>query len=160
MITLRKTIQISAPIHRCFDLVRSVDVHVETGKIIQARAEGGKTTGLPEVGDETHWSAKFFGIRFYIATQVQELSSPTRFQEGWIKGFFQVFEHEYLLEEYNGITTVTDIFRFESPGWLISRIVDSFILEPQMRFVQAQRLDIIQRIAESDEWKKYLTEST
>ena len=48
MVTIEETIFIRAPIQRCFDLARSVEVHVLGNIHFQesATAVGGRTTGL------------------------------------------------------------------------------------------------------------------
>jgi hypothetical protein len=43
--------RIAAPVERCFDLARDVDVHLRTAASTGERAVGGKTSGLLELGD-------------------------------------------------------------------------------------------------------------
>ena len=63
MIRLEETTIIEAPIERCFDLSRSVEVHllsnVHSGE--QALAVGGVTSGLVGLSEEVTWRAKHFG---------------------------------------------------------------------------------------------------
>jgi hypothetical protein len=60
MIRLQEITIIEAPIGRCFDLARSVEVHllanIHSGE--QALAIGGVTSGLPELSQQVTWRAK------------------------------------------------------------------------------------------------------
>jgi hypothetical protein len=60
MIKLEETTVIDAPIQRCFDLARSVEVHlignVHSGE--QALAVGGITSGLVGLGQQVTWRAR------------------------------------------------------------------------------------------------------
>ena len=63
MIRLEEATIIKAPIEHCFDLSRSVEVHllsnVHSGE--QALAVGGVTSGLAGLSEEVTWRAKHFG---------------------------------------------------------------------------------------------------
>jgi hypothetical protein len=64
MIRIEETTIIDAPIERCFDLSRSVEVHllsnVHSGE--QAIAAGGVTSGLVGLGQQVTWRARHFYI--------------------------------------------------------------------------------------------------
>ncbi len=63
MIRFEETTLIEAPIRRCFDLSRSVEVHllsnIHSGE--QALAVGGITSGLAGLAEQVTWRAKHFG---------------------------------------------------------------------------------------------------
>ena len=48
---------VAAPVDRCFDLARSVEVHVASTHATQERPVGGRTVGLLEAGEEVTWRA-------------------------------------------------------------------------------------------------------
>ena len=60
MIRLEESTIIEAPIERCFDLSRSVEVHllsnIHSGE--QALSVGGVTSGLVDLSEEVTWRAK------------------------------------------------------------------------------------------------------
>ena len=64
MVRLEELTVIGAPIERCFDLARSVEVHlagnVHFGE--QAVAMAGVTSGLIGLGQRVTWRAKHFGV--------------------------------------------------------------------------------------------------
>jgi hypothetical protein len=57
MITIEKTTPIHAPIERCFDLTRGVEVHLLGNIHFQepAVAPGGRTSGLIELEESVTW---------------------------------------------------------------------------------------------------------
>lgn len=57
MPVIRVETLIAAPIERCFDLMRDVDVHTQSTAGTQERAVAGVTTGLLKAGDEVTWKA-------------------------------------------------------------------------------------------------------
>ena len=79
MIRLEETTMIAAPIERCFDLSRSVEVHllsnVHSGE--QALAVGGVTSGLVGLSEEVTWRAKHFGIWQNLTSKITAMESPS-----------------------------------------------------------------------------------
>ncbi len=141
---------IRASMQRCFDLTRSVDVHVYTSQRIAGKAIAGKTSGLAELNDTTTWSARFFGVRFTLTTKVNSVQAPFEFSERQGRGLFKRFEHDYTLRDLgDDYTELGDTFTFVSPfGWLGS-LVDTFILQRVMCKVMESRLEDIKRLAET-----------
>ena len=154
---LVQQVVITAPIARVFDLVRSVDVHTATSGGIGGRAVGGKTSGLAETNDVTVWSARFFGLRFKLATRVTLIKSPHCIVEILERGLFSEFGHIYTLRPLeSGAVELTDAFSFRSPFGVIGALFDGLILKPVMTRAMIDRLEGLRRIAESDEWRRFL----
>jgi hypothetical protein len=141
---------IRASVQQCFDLTRSIDVHVYTARSITGKAVSGKTSGLAELGDVTTWSAQFFGLNFALTTKVITLQAPYELSEQLERGLFKKFEHVYSLHNLgDGTTELEDVFTFVSPfGWL-GRLFDLCVLQKVMRHVMETRLDDIKRLAET-----------
>jgi ribosome-associated toxin RatA of RatAB toxin-antitoxin module len=157
---LLQHIIIHAPIARVFDLVRSVDAHTATSSTIGGRAVAGKTTGLAEVNDVTTYSARFFGLRFSLATRVTAINSPHRIIETLERGLFQTFGHEYTLRPLEpDAVDLTDAFSFRSPFGFIGTLFDALILKPTMTRAMTARLEGLKRIAEGDEWRRFLPDA-
>ena len=51
---------------------------------------------------------------------------------------------------------MTDIFDYNSPLWILGKIADALFLEKYMREMLAERNDLIKRVAESEEWRKFI----
>ena len=157
MVTLCVKTTIAAPVDRCFDLTRSVDLHAASASIIHGKAVCGCKTGLAGPGDCTTWSARFFGLRFSLSTQITNYDPPHRFSDELQRGLFVRFGHHYTFQaDGESRTILTDEFFFQSLfGW-IGTLFDRVVLQGKMRRVADFRVQFIKRVAESDEWKKYL----
>ena len=157
---LVRQIVITAPIARVFDLVRSVDAHTATSGGIGGLAVGGKTSGLAQIGDVTVWSARFFGLRFKLATRVSALESPHCLTETLERGLFTEFGHVYTLRPLeSGAVELTDAFNFRSPLGVIGAVFDELILKPVMTKAMTARLEGLRAIAQGDDWRRFLPES-
>lgn len=58
MARIELTTRVAAPRDRCFDLARSVELHVRSTAATGERAVAGRTTGLLELGDEVTWRGR------------------------------------------------------------------------------------------------------
>ena len=157
MITLRAETEIMAPVERCFDLARSVDLHAASACLIHGKAVAGRKTGLAGPGEWTAWSARFFGVRFTLSTQITNFEPPWRFSDVLRSGLFREFGHHYTFRSLDAARTLmTDDFFFQSPFGFIGAALDRFVLRRRMRTVADFRVAYIKRVAESDEWRGYL----
>ena len=157
MISLRTETIIMAPVERCFDLARSVDLHVASSRPIQGKAVAGRTTGLAGPEDCTTWSARFFGVRFSLSTQITNFDRPHRFSDVLRAGLFRHFGHNYIFQSLDAARTLmTDDFFFESPLGVFGAIFDRLVLRRRMWTVEDFRVRYIKRVAESEEWHDYL----
>ena len=88
MIRLEEITIIDAPAQRCFDLSRSVEVHllsnVHSGE--QALALGGITSGLVGLSEQVTWRAKHFGVWQTLTSKTTALESPSYFQVTMVRG--------------------------------------------------------------------------
>jgi len=157
VIKLHTQVIINAPKQRCFDLTRSVEVHTLTARPISGKAVAGRVSGLSKLGDWTTWSARFFGMRFRLITEMSAFDYPNSFSDTLRSGLFTHFGHVYTFEDLGGgQTRFTDTFSFQSPFGLLGGFVDRVVLRGRMKFVDEARAGEIKRLAESEEWKRYL----
>ena len=68
MATIRLETLIPAPIERCFDLARDIDLHVRSTAHTREVAVAGVRTGLIGPGDEVTWE----GIHFRCAAKTDD----------------------------------------------------------------------------------------
>jgi ligand-binding SRPBCC domain-containing protein len=151
------TTTIHAPIERCFDLARSIDLHKLSTEGTDEEAIGGVTSGLIGKNQEVTWRAKHFGILQTLSSRITEYERPYYFRDEMIKGAFKSIKHDHNFTQSSGITVMKDKFHFESPGWIVGALVNSLILTSYLRSLLMKRNQMIKRIAESDEWQKILT---
>ena len=157
MTTVRCEVRVRAPAGRCFDLARSVDLHVDSSTGISARAVGGRTSGLSGEGDATTWSARFFGVRFAMTTRIENLAPPERFGDRLARGLLRQFAHVYRFEATpDGGCSMSDELTVEAPFGPLGRMMERIYLARRMRGLMRQRLGHIKRVAEGDDWRRYL----
>lgn len=148
MPTIKQEVHIQAHIEVCFDLARSVDVHMETTGRTQERAVDGVTTGLMESGDSVTWEAVHLGVRQRLTAKIIEMEKPYQFTDVMVKGAFRSFTHTHEFKESDTGTIMKDTFSYESPFGIFGKLADLLFLERYMRkFIAARALEL-KRIAE------------
>src|SRR5438552_16141677 len=98
MPTVRVVTMVNAPPDRCFDLARSVDLHVRSAARTGETAIAGTRSGLLELGDHVTWRAKHFGISQNLTSQVTLFERPGHFRDSQVTGAFARFNHDHLFE--------------------------------------------------------------
>lgn len=145
--------EINAHIQRCFDLSRSIDLHIITTKKTREKAIAGKTTGLIQLNDTVTWEAKHFGIRQQLTSRISQYRSPEVFVDEMVKGAFKRIYHEHWFKEMDGKTTMTDIFDYTAPMGILGKFAGKLFLSNYMRGFLLKRNQIIKEFAETDKWK-------
>jgi len=156
---LEELTAIRAPIDRCFDLARSVEVHlagnIHSGE--QAVAAAGVTAGLLGPGQRVTWRAKHFSIWFQLTSEITGMKGPGYFQDTMIRGPFRQMQHDhYFRVQRDGTTAMRDVLRFGAPMGFLGRLIEIAVLREYMKRLLRERNEAIRRIAESDEWRNYL----
>ena len=159
MFQLQETTLIDAPIHRCFDLSRSVEVHllsnVHSGE--QAVALGGKTSGLVCLDEEVTWRAKHFGVWHNLTSKTSEMNPPFYFQVTMVRGIFSFMQADHLFQSLeSGGTEMKDVFSIAAPLPLFGLLAETLFLRRYMLALLRERNAVIKRVAESSEWERYL----
>ncbi|WP_263381336.1 SRPBCC family protein [Granulicella arctica] len=160
IVTLEETTLINAPIDRCFDLARSVEVHL-AGNIHfgeQAVPIGGVTSGLIDLGEQVTWRARHLGIRQNLTSAITAMDRPAYFQDTMLRGAFRFMQHDhYFRFDEDGQTEMKDIFRFAAPIPILGRIAEVLLLRRYMQALLHERNVVLRRIAESNDWQRYLS---
>lgn len=147
---------INAPITRCFDLSRSIDLHKISTSHTDEEAIDGITSGLIGLHEFVTWRATHFGITQTLTTKITEFSYPSFFVDEQVKGSFKRFRHEHSFEETENGTLMTDCFDYESPYGLLGWLVDLIVLKRYMTGLLNKRNETIKEFAESDKWRLVL----
>src|SRR5579864_8872805 len=113
MVTIEEFTLIQAPVERCFDLARSVEVHlagnVHCGETAVALA--GVTSGLIGLAQRVTWRAKHFGVWQTLTTQITALEPPAYFQDKMVQGIFRFMKHDHFFRALSsGQTEMKDVF--------------------------------------------------
>ena len=107
---------IEAPIRRCFDLARSIEVHLLGTEGTGEEAIGGVTTGLLGPGQFVRWRARHLGVKQQLASEITAYDRPVFFQDTMIEGAFRFMQHDHFFAEMApNLTEMKDHFVFEAP---------------------------------------------
>jgi len=153
MPTIELITEINAPAKRCFDLARSIDLHLISTKHTGERAIAGTTTGLIGLDETVTWRAKHFFIWQTLTSKVVEFKSPHFFADEMVKGAFKSFRHEHYFFYVDDKTVMKDVFMFESPFWILGKLFNLITLKAYMTSLLKQRNLVIKQVAESDKWQ-------
>ncbi len=160
MPVLRLTTTITAPAARCFDLARSVELHLQSTADTHEQIVAGVTRGLMGPGDRVTWRARHFGVWQRLTSEITAFDRPHHFRDSMVRGAFARFDHDHFFRERHGVTTMQDVFDFDSPLGPLGRLVDALVLAGYMRRFLARRNRELKRVAESDEWRRLLARSS
>ena len=150
------TTHITAPIQRVFDLSRSVDLHAASIAHTRERAVAGVTSGLMSLGEEVTWRARHFGIWQSLTSRITAFDPPTHFRDSLVHGAFRRFDHDHFFSQRGEITTMRDVFDFQSPLGILGCIANNLLLTRYLRHFLTARNAMIKEAAETDEWQRYL----
>ncbi|MEN0055970.1 MAG: SRPBCC family protein [Mucilaginibacter sp.] len=136
---------INAPIGKCFNLARNIDVHMLSTRQTGEKAIAGRTSGLIELNETVTWRAKHLGVWQTLTSKITEMEYPNFFTDEMVKGAFKNMRHEHYFYSINAQTLMKDIFRFESP---VGMIFDIIFLNDYMTRLLEKRNALIKEIAE------------
>lgn len=145
---IKLTMFIKAPIQLCFDLSRSIDIHMESTSQTNERAVRGRTSGLIELGETVTWEATHLGVRQHLTSIITEFDPPYRFVDEMVNGAFKRFRHEHIFELQDDGTLMTDKFDYTSPFGPLGRLADRMFLQSYMARLLFRRNEYIKCIAE------------
>jgi ligand-binding SRPBCC domain-containing protein len=160
MVRLEEVTVIRAPIDRCFDLARSVEVHLKGNRHWgeEAVALSGVTSGLVGLGDRVTWRARHFGVRQTLTSEIMAMDAPRYFQDTMIRGAFKSMRHDHSFHTLaDGSTEMRDVFCFEAPLGLLGRLAEVLLLKRYMAALLRERNAAVKQVAESNEWMEYLS---
>ena len=147
---------IAAPIERCFDLARSIDLHMASTNWSGERAIAGVTAGLIGAGQEVTWQGRHFGFTLTHTSRITAYQRPNYFQDCMVRGRFRRFCHDHYFEVHDSRTLMRDEMEFEAPLWPVGRMMERAILARHMRSLLERRNRRIRETAESGDWKRYV----
>jgi ligand-binding SRPBCC domain-containing protein len=159
MVTIEQITSIRAPIERCFDLARSVEVHlignVHWGE--SAVAAGGATSGLIGLGQTVTWRARHFGFRHHLTSKITLMDRPAFFRDVMLRGIFRSMAHDHFFRSVSpDQTEMKDVLSFAAPVPVLGRLAEFAVLARYMAALLRERNSAIKAVAESPDWRRYL----
>lgn len=128
------TVDIAAPIDRCFDLARSVDIHIRSTAFTKERAVAGVTSGLMGLGDEVTGEARHLGVRQRLTARITAYDRPSHFRDSQVHGAFKRFDHDHYFESLpDGRTRMRDVFDYTPPLGPLGELAAALFLPRYMR---------------------------
>ena len=156
MPNIQLTTIIEAPIERCFDLSRSIDLHKASMEKSGEKAIAGTTQGLIELNETVTWRAMHFGVKQKLTSKITAFDRPNYFVDEMVSGAFKSFRHEHHFTENDCTTVMKDVFEFASPYGLLGWLVNNLVLTRYVTVLLVSRNECIKRVAESEKWKEIL----
>ncbi|QFT87546.1 hypothetical protein FIU87_02680 [Bacillus sp. THAF10] len=142
---------IKAPMEKCFDLARNVDIHTKTTAKTREKAVDGVTRGLLEEGDSVTWEAIHFGVKQRLTAKVISMEKPYEFTDIMLKGAFQSFTHTHRFESVTNGTMMHDTFEYTAPLGPLGILADKLFLKRYMTGFIIDRAKELKKIAEASE---------
>ncbi len=142
MVRLSHHIHIDAPIERCFDLARSIEVHllrnIHWGA--PARAIGATTSGLAKMGQRVTWRARHFYLWHSLTSEITGFRPPFYFQDTMRRGPFRWMRHDHHFRALPlGVTEMEDHFCFAAPLPVLGRLAEAAVLRGEMPWRSPER---------------------
>jgi ligand-binding SRPBCC domain-containing protein len=136
---------IAAPAQVCFDLSRSIDLHVDSMARSRERAVSGITSGLIGMDEEVTWEARHFGLPWRVTSRITMFEEPHRFVDEMTEpGPFRFFRHEHVFHTVGARTRMEDNITFKTRFGPPADVVAKAYLARLIR----TRNDVIRRKAE------------
>ena len=155
MFTISDKVHVKAPVERCFLL--STDIEL-VGWTLGMKPIEGKKSGRIVAGDTLLWAGWKFGLPQMHETLITGYEPPHFFQDTMGRGRFRRFQHDHHLSELDGYTVLSDKIRFSMPFGFLGRLVGRYLMVPYIAKILRRRMLLLQRLAESDEWKQFVPE--
>jgi len=150
------SLYVDAPVERCFDLSRSIELHERSTGRTEERAVGGVTSGLIGAGQEVTWRARHLGVRQTLTSRITAFDRPRHFRDSQVRGAFRRFDHDHWFAPEGRGTRVREVFDYEAPLGILGRIAERLFLTRYMRRFLAERMAVVRSVAESERWVEFI----
>jgi ligand-binding SRPBCC domain-containing protein len=139
---------IDAPVERCFDAARDLDLHVTSMAHTNERAVAGRTTGLIELNEEVTWRGRHFGVTQHFTSRITAFDRPRHFRDEMLRGAFQSFVHDHFFVAEGTRTKMSDVLVFRAPLGVLGRIAEQLVLRRYLQQLLRDRAVVIREAAE------------
>ena len=158
MFVVRDSEHVRAPLERCFQLATHLGLVSDVLQMEAQQGEGLRTAGLVKGGDRIHWYGRKWGVPHRHVSRITRFE-PDFFQDVMEQGRFKRFEHDHHFTTVGEHTVMRDYVRFSMPFGVLGRLVGKYVVLPHVVRLLRMRLMLLKRIAESDDWRRYLAAS-
>lgn len=149
MAYIELTTEINAPIEQCFNIARSIDLHLDSMQDTDERVIAGVNTGLIGLGETVTWCARHFRLSFKMTIKITELNYATAFVDEQVKGPFKLLKHRHVFRFISPTKTeMVDEFSFASPCGILGKWIDRLILKNYMEKLLIKRNQVLKAFIE------------
>lgn len=164
---LQLSVEVHAPLERCFVLATNVALVQQTLGMKQLSGPASVTAGSRVV-----WRGWKFGLRTTHHTLITAFEAPALtshegttlrrafFQDSQEAGRFANFHHDHFFEQAltpGAPTVMEDRIYFELPFGVLGRLASETLLRPHIRKLAHERFALLKRLAESkEEWQPFM----
>ena len=154
MTTIRLTTWVNAPVERCFLLATSIDFSSLLSNEVLTRPAGPDSLKLGDsLGWRMGWNKQLYTSR------IDAIRPYSYFRETMVSGIFQNYEHDHHFAQMDDGTRVRNEIRFRTRLGPVGRLVELTMLRASLAKMLATRNTELKRLAESNEWQKYVEAS-
>jgi ligand-binding SRPBCC domain-containing protein len=156
METIRVTTWINAPVERCFQLWRSIDLHVASASSTRERAIGGVTSGLIAEGESVTLQGRHLLLRRKHVSRIEALRPSAYIREVMVAGSFEHFEHDHHFVIMDDGTRIREEIHFSLKWGVLGRVATRMYVRRHLIRMLHERNAFLKKVAESDAWHQYL----
>ena len=155
MFTVSDSIHVNAPIDRCFLLSTHVGLASLT---LQMKPVSGKTAGTLGPGERVIFAGWRFGLPHAHEVAITRYDRPGSLESSIRRGRLTRYQYSHQFIEIDGQTLIIDKLRFSLPfGWIGKKLARQLVLPAAAALVR-KRLELLKQVAESGQWRLYLSE--
>jgi ligand-binding SRPBCC domain-containing protein len=141
--------EIAAPIERCFDLARDIDLHKRSMASSKEVAVAGVTTGLIGGGDFVRWEARHLGVRWRVTSRITIFDPPHSFGDEMESGPYKSFRHAHRFVQADGRCVMHDTVDYVLPYGILGRLADLMFARRYLVGLLRRRNEFLKREAET-----------
>lgn len=154
LFVVRDETVVMAPIERCFALSTHLAV-VELTLAMQP--VHGRTEGAVMDGDTVRWRGWKWGLPHMHESLIEAYDRPRFFRDRMIAGRFAAFEHDHrFTEQGDGSVLLQDEVRLSMKWGAAGLMIGRTVVMPHIRKLIGERFALIKRLAEGQEWRRYV----
>ena len=113
-------------------------------------------SGLITLDQVVVWRARHLGIPQTRTVKITKFDRPNHFREEMTSGILKSMRHDYTFKEHPYGSLLLDKFEFEAPFSVAGRVAERLVLMRLARSFLRSRNQNLKRIAETDEWLRYI----
>jgi hypothetical protein len=145
---VKEHVHVRAPIERCFELARSVELAGEMAGVQVTENGIARSHGQVQAGDHMIWKGWSFGLPARHESVVTRVEAPRALEDRMVRGRFRRFEQIQSLSEIDDHTLVTATVRFVIPRGLPGRLLARHLVIPSITRMLQRRMNLLKETAE------------